>query len=87
MRRSVLVFGFLLLALATGAQPTFVIKALPANTGVMYIGSDGSGDVASTNGFPLSANEAVELTLPDTLAALWVDASVNGEKVAWLRVE
>lgn len=32
MRRSVLVFGFLLLALATGAQPTFVIKALPPNT-------------------------------------------------------
>lgn len=69
------------------AGTRFVIKALPANTGVMYIGSDGSGDVASTNGFPLSANEAVELTLPDTLAALWVDASVNGEKVAWLRVE
>lgn len=59
------------------------IKAVPANTGVMYIGNDGAEDVTSSNGFPLSANELVEVWV-DNLNQLWVDSTVNGEKVAWL---
>lgn len=59
------------------------IKAAPANTGVMYIGNDGAGDVTSSNGFPLSASEVIEVFVTN-LNQLWVDATVNGEKVAWL---
>lgn len=63
----------------------FVFKALAANSGVIYIGNDGEMDVASSNGFPLAAGEAVEVTYP--LGVYWVDASANGDKVAWVRVE
>lgn len=59
------------------------IKALPANTGVMYVGNDGAEDVTSSNGFPLLAGETVNLYMSN-LNQVWVDATVNGEKVAWL---
>jgi hypothetical protein len=60
-----------------------VIKALPTNTGTMYVGQV-DGDVASTNGMPLLAGEYQVFLDISNLNEIWVDASVNGEKVAWL---
>ncbi len=60
-----------------------MIKALPANAGVMYVGQV-TGDVASTNGMPLSAGEVCILENAHNLKNVWVDATVNGEGVAWL---
>lgn len=68
----------------------FAIKAHPDNTGIIWVGSDGEGDVASTNGFPLEAGEGVVVDAKETgngsLSAHWFDASVNGEKACWLIV-
>ncbi len=66
-----------------------IIKALPGNTGVMYIGNDGAGAVSSASGFPLMSGEYVILELEkiSSLSSIWVDASVNGEKVAWILTE
>ena len=58
---------------------TFLVKADPDNTGSIYVGEDGEGDVSSTTGFELDAGEQVVIDLP-SLSKLWVDSSVDGEK-------
>lgn len=60
-----------------------LIKALPTNTGIMYVGNAGDDTVSSSTGFPLSKNETVVVETLN-LNNIWVDASVNGEKVAWI---
>jgi hypothetical protein len=60
-----------------------IVKALPTNTGVMYIGNNGSNAVSSTTGYPLSAKEYVVIETKN-LNQWYVDASVNGEGVAWI---
>jgi hypothetical protein len=60
-----------------------MVKALPANIGIMYVGQV-DGDVDNSNGMPLSAGDALIFANVDNLNQIWVDASVNGEKVAWL---
>ena len=61
-----------------------MVKALAANTGLIYVGNDGAGDVASTNGMELSAGDVVVFDLVGNLAEIMVDAATNGEGVAWL---
>lgn len=71
------------------------IKALPGNSGVVYIGNDGAGDVTAANGYPLSPGDQIlrEAPVGDDyargdldLADTWVDAAENGDAVAWLRL-
>ncbi len=64
----------------------FLLTALPANTGVMYVGENGDGTVSATTGFPLKPGDQVRIRVRD-LNMLWFDASVNGEKVAWLKAD
>ena len=74
-------------ALALGSQPIngpLMIKALEANTGYVYLGNDGAGDVTSSNGLELSAGDLVVFDHVGNLASVIVDVSVNGEGVAWL---
>ena len=77
-------------AVQLGTQATLggevYIKALSTNTGLIYVGNDGAGDVASTNGFVLSKNEWVELDVckVSSLASIIIDSSVNGEGVSWI---
>lgn len=59
------------------------IKALAANTGIMYVGYV-AGDVANDSGFELSAKEVVIINHIVNLADLMVDSSVNGEGVCWI---
>jgi hypothetical protein len=62
----------------------FALAAHPDNTDVVWVGSDGAGDVSSSNGFPLSAGKSIAVIRVGSLDELWFDADVNGEKVCWL---
>lgn len=72
-----------LAAAGTRVNGPVAVKALPTNTGVMYVGNDGAGAVSNASGFPLSAGEVIVYEYVGDLNTIWVDASVNGEKVAW----
>jgi hypothetical protein len=61
-----------------------IVKALTTNTGLIYIGNDGSGDVDSSNGYPLAAGGEVEFEFVGNLAQIMINSTVNGEGVAWL---
>lgn len=61
-----------------------MVKALAGNTGLMYIGNDGAGDVASTNSLQLSAGDVVIFDNVANLSELMIDSAVNGEGVCWL---
>lgn len=67
------------------AASAVAVKAHPDNSDTVWVGSDGAGDVASTNGFPLNPGEGV--VLQGNLADFWFDADVSGEKICWLAVE
>jgi len=67
-------------------QGPLMVKALAGNTGFIYLGNDGAGDVSSSSGLVLDAGEAVVFDWVGSLNALMVDASVNGEGVAWIRL-
>jgi hypothetical protein len=60
----------------------FSLKAHPDNTDTVWVG-EVSGDVASSNGFPLNSGESVVVQVAN-LNHLWFDADVNGEKICWL---
>ncbi|HEX9028068.1 MAG TPA: hypothetical protein VF823_02760 [Anaerolineales bacterium] len=64
-----------------------MVKALDTNTGKVYIGNDGAGDVASANGLVLLSGEAVIFNWVGSLASLMVDVTVNGEGVAWILLD
>ncbi len=62
----------------------FWVKAHPNNTDTVWVGNDGAGDVANTNGFPLNPGEAILISVTN-LNSLWFDADVSGEKLCWHR--
>jgi hypothetical protein len=64
-----------------------MVKALSANTGLVFLGNDGAGDVTSANGMQLAAGEMVIFNHVANLSALYLDAAVNGEGVCWLVLE
>ena len=61
----------------------FILKAHPDNTGVVYVGNDGSGDVTASNGFALDAGDHIRVTVRRSLAELWFDTDNNNDKVTW----
>jgi hypothetical protein len=63
----------------------FFIKAMTTNTGLVYVGNDGSNAVASTTGFSLAAGDTIYWE-GGNLRNLWFDAAVNGEGFRWLSV-
>ena len=56
------------------------IKALAANTGVIYVGAN---PVTSSTGFALAAGEEVFVEVAN-LAMAYIDSSVNGEGVSYI---
>lgn len=70
---------------STPAGRVFTLAANAANTGIMYVGNDGAGDVSSANGYPLKPGDRITVRVAHDLSELYFDASVNGEKVAWFR--
>lgn len=63
----------------------FLIKALAANTGIVYIGNNGDETVSSSTGFELSAGDQVPVEVKN-LSCLWLDSAVNGEGVSWIAI-
>ena len=61
-----------------------MIKALPGNTGLVYVSNDGAGDVSSANGLPLSPGDSCVFLFVGDLREIWLDAAVNGEGVGWI---
>lgn len=57
-----------------------MIKALAANTGIIYVGLN---PVTSSTGFELSAGESVFLEIHNS-SLIYIDASVNGEGVSYI---
>jgi len=72
--------------LSTVGAGTFLVKALPGNTGVCYIGNDAASDVTSSNGFPLSASETALITVT-ALTQVYLDATADAQGIAWFRIE
>jgi hypothetical protein len=71
--------------LATGrCMSTLMIKALMSNTGIIYVGNDGAGDVASGNGVALAAENYVVLEDVAMFESVIIDASISGNGVSWL---
>lgn len=68
--------------IGTGAIISITLKALHANTGMIYVGGY---DVAAANGFVLDAGEPVSLDV-DNLADVYINADINGEGVSWIAV-
>lgn len=65
------------------ANCAVLVKALPGNTGQVYLGNV-NGDVSSANGMPLAAGEVLVLDFIGDLSELWLDAATAGEGAAWL---
>jgi len=64
------------------------INALSGNTGAVYFGNDGAGDVTSANGFELAAGSTVLISCPSgNLNSLWFDAATDGDIFSWLIAE
>ncbi len=61
-----------------------IIKGLDGNTGNVYVGNDGAGDVTASNGYELGAGDAVVFDYVGDLRSIWVDAATNGDKVCWV---
>jgi hypothetical protein len=61
-----------------------LVKALPGNTGAVYLGRHSDGTLGSTTGLALSAGEAVVFDWVGSLANLLLDAAVSGEGVSWI---
>jgi hypothetical protein len=61
-----------------------LVKALPGNTGTIYVGRAADGTLTSTSGVALAAGDVVVFEWVSSLTAVLVDAAVNGEGVAWL---
>ena len=61
------------------------VKALPANSGKVYLGVS---DVSATNGYELSAGNELEVSFAELggtviFSTFYVDAATNGDKLAW----
>jgi hypothetical protein len=61
-----------------------LVKALSTNTGIVYVGNS---TVSSSNGFPLSADQVLVLDKVGKLSDIYVDASVNTQKVAYMTMD
>jgi len=68
---------------ATAKYTGFLIRALSTNSGLVYVGNDGAGDVTSANGFELSAGDVVYVEC-SSLSDLWFDSASDGDKLCWI---
>ena len=61
-----------------------MVKALPGNTGAVYLGRTADGTLGSATGLVLSAGEVVIFDWVGSLANLLLDSAVSGEGVSWV---
>jgi len=73
-------------SIAAGSVKSVVIKALPSNSGDIYVGGNLDGDMPfSGYGLVLGAGESVNLDI-NNLSVLRVYATVSGDKITWAGV-
>ena len=65
-------------------QAALMVKALETNAGYIYVGNDGTPDVASDTGLVLAAGDAIIFDYVGNLGSIYIDSSADGEGVAWL---
>ena len=63
------------------------IKAVAANTGVVYVGNDDAGDVAAANGFEIAQTDDHIVLVVNNLLDLWFDAATNGDVICWIKID
>lgn len=68
------------LAASQALQSGVRIKALAANTGIIYVGGN---PVTNLTGYELAPGEEVFVEV-DNLATVFIDASVNSQGVSWI---
>ena len=68
------------LASSTALTSGVTVKALHANTGMVYVGAD---PVTSSTGFVLDAGESVFIEIDD-LASVFIDVDTNAEGVSYI---
>lgn len=61
-----------------------MIRALPINTGYIYLGGEG---VSAHTGLILAGGDAVVFMDISLFSNLWIDADKNGEGIAWIKLE
>lgn len=61
------------------------IKSMSTNTGIVYVGNDGSNDVTSGNGFELTNTAGPIIVQVRNMNNLWFDAATNGDKFCWIK--
>lgn len=64
-----------------------MVKALASNSGLIYLGNNGNSTVDASSGLVLAAGESVLFRWVGCLASLFVDASADGQGVAWLALD
>ena len=61
-----------------------IIKALHGNTGIAYIWwATGDG---RTNGYEMSVGDTPVLVQVPNLNLIWIDSSVSGEGICWIKL-
>jgi hypothetical protein len=68
----------------TGLAGFYLTADTDNAAGIIFVGNDGAGDVTADNGFPLAVGQTIHVAVRN-LNELWFDASVNGNKVCWLK--
>jgi len=59
------------------------VKALTTNTGIVYIGNNGSNAVTAATGTPLLAGDSIVYSYLANLSSKYILAVVSGEGVSW----
>lgn len=58
-----------------------IVKALPGNLGILYVGNDNT--VTTATGFPLESGETITLEVDDA-NKIWVIADIDNQGLAWV---
>jgi hypothetical protein len=77
--------GTAVIGTATAKFYGFYVRALSTNTGKVYVGNDGAGDVTSGNGYELSPGDDIYIECAN-LSELYFDSATNGDKFCWIAV-
>ena len=64
----------------------FLLSAPVGNTGEVYVGNDGAGDITNLNGFVVPEGSPVEISVVRTLGELFFDALNSGDVISWIRI-
>jgi len=67
---------------------TYLIKPLSTNTGLIWVGNDGSttGDVTSSNGYELKKDVDSIIVTVTNLNQLWMDGTTTGETACFVKI-